>query len=97
MSAIGSVRRSVWGRGDQLSDAPDRGCGTSPGGASVGPDPVAGPERTPMTTQKTKSAGRGTGGARPPAGPPEGVVDPLAALLPAEQPERALEGSSPSR
>ncbi len=45
-----------------------------------------------MNTQKTKSAGPGGGADRPPAGPPEDVVDRLAALLPAEELERALEG-----
>ena len=50
-----------------------------------------------MTTQKTKSAGRGVGGDRPPAGAPEEVLDRLAGLLPAEQLERALEGLEPEQ
>jgi putative transposase len=61
------------------------------------PKPVAGPERTPMTTQKTKSAGRGAGADRSPAGPSDEVVDRLAGLLPAEQLERALEGLEPDQ
>jgi mutator family transposase len=48
-----------------------------------------------MTTQKTKSAGRGAD--RRPQGPPEEVVDRLAGLLPAEQLERALEGLEPEQ
>jgi hypothetical protein len=50
-----------------------------------------------MTTQKTKSAGRGAGPERPPAGAPEEVVDRLAGLLPADELERALEGLEPEQ
>jgi hypothetical protein len=50
-----------------------------------------------MTTQKTKSDGRGAGGDRPPAAPPEEVADRLAGLLPAEELERALEGLEPDQ
>jgi putative transposase len=50
-----------------------------------------------MTTQKTKSAGREAGADRPPAGPPEEVVDRLAGLLPADELERALEGLEPEQ
>jgi putative transposase len=50
-----------------------------------------------MTTQKTKPAGRGAGGERTPAGPPEEVVDRLAGLLPGEELERALEGLEPEQ
>jgi putative transposase len=50
-----------------------------------------------MTTQKTKPTGRGAGGERTPAGPPEEVVDRLAGLLPGEELERALEGLEPEQ
>jgi hypothetical protein len=51
-----------------------------------------------MTTQKTKSAGRGVGDDRPPAGPPGEVISRLAGLLPAEELERLpWMGSSRSR
>jgi putative transposase len=50
-----------------------------------------------MTTQKTKSAGRDGGAERPPAGPPEEVVDRLAGLLPADELERAVEGLEPEQ
>jgi putative transposase len=50
-----------------------------------------------MTTQKTKTAGRGAGHDRRPAGPPEEVADRLAGLLPAEELERALEGLEPEQ
>jgi putative transposase len=50
-----------------------------------------------MTTQKTKSAGRDGGTDRPPAGPPEELVDRLAGLLPADELERALEGLEPEQ
>ena len=50
-----------------------------------------------MTTQKTKSAGNDRGSDRPPAGPPEEVVDRLAGLLPAEELERALESLDPEQ
>jgi hypothetical protein len=44
-----------------------------------------------MTTQKTKSAGRGADR------PPDEIVDRLAGLLPAEEFERALEGLEPDQ
>jgi putative transposase len=44
-----------------------------------------------MTTQKTKSAGRGADR------PPDEIVDRLAGLLPAEELERALEGLEPDQ
>jgi Transposase, Mutator family len=50
-----------------------------------------------MTTQKTKPGSRGACGDRPPAGPPDEVVDRLAGLLPGEELERALEGLEPAQ
>ncbi len=50
-----------------------------------------------MTTQNTKSKPRRTDVEAPGSAPPEEVVDRLAALLPAEELERALEGLDPEQ
>jgi putative transposase len=50
-----------------------------------------------MTTQNTKSKPRRPDVEAPGSAPPEEVVDRLAALLPAEELERALEGLDPER
>ena len=50
-----------------------------------------------MTTQNTKSKPRRPDAEAPGSAPPEEVVDRLAALLPAEELERALEGLDPEQ